>query len=194
MRTLLIALAALSLASPAAARRPHPAVPKGNPGTWVVTDDYPVSALRSEFEGVVRFVLTVGPDGRVRHCTITESSGHGSLDNAACAKLQERGEFTPATDTRGRPVQGTWSNSVRWQIPGVEQAPMPGYYIASFTVGTDGVISDCRVEKAEGDLDVPEVARCFPGTSVAPILDEDGKPVRKRVRVLMRVVQEDLPQ
>jgi protein TonB len=194
MRAFLFALTALCLASPADARKPHPAVPKGNPGTWVLTDDYPASALRNEIEGVVRFVLTVGPDGRVVGCMVTESSGHDSLDNAACAKLQERGEFVPATDNKGRPVQGTWSNSVRWQIPGVEEAPQPGFYIAGFTVGTDGIISDCRIEKAEGSLDVPEAALCYPGARVKPILDEDGNPVRKRVRVLMRVVHQDLPE
>jgi protein TonB len=194
MRALLIAVTTLCLASPANARKPHPAVPKGNPGTWVLTEDYPASALRSEFEGVVRFVLTIGPDGHVLRCRVTESSGHSSLDNAACAKVQERGEFIPATDKKGRPVQGTWSNSVRWQIPGIEEAPQPGFYISSFTVGIDGVISDCRVEKADGSLDVPEAALCFPGARVKPILGEGGNPVRKRVRVLMRVVHQDLPE
>jgi protein TonB len=101
--------------SPLAATRP--ARPKGNPGLWVTTNDYPQSAIRGEFEGVVRFRLAVGSDGRVAGCEVTGSSGYAALDQAACAKLTLRGRFEPASDGSGALVAGSYSGAVRWQLP-----------------------------------------------------------------------------
>src|SRR6478752_462451 len=42
---------------------PKGATPKGNPGSWATTDDYPSRALREEREGVTRFTVTVSPEG-----------------------------------------------------------------------------------------------------------------------------------
>lgn len=97
--------------------QPKSAQPKGRSGEWVTTNDYPSRALREEREGVTRFRLTVGPDGRVADCQITGSSGSPDLDEAACANLRRRARFTPATDGEGQPTTGSYSNSVRWQIP-----------------------------------------------------------------------------
>ena len=96
---------------------PKGAVPKGNPGSWATTDDYPSRALREEKEGVTRFTVQVGPDGRVTNCSVTGSSGTPELDDAACRAISRRARFTPATNGEGQPVAGTYSNSVRWQIP-----------------------------------------------------------------------------
>lgn len=91
--------------------------PKGNPGSWATPDDYPPRALREEREGVTRFTLTVGTDGRVTGCSVTGSSGSPDLDDAACRLVSRRGRFTPATNGEGQPTTGSWSSSVRWQIP-----------------------------------------------------------------------------
>lgn len=91
--------------------------PRGNPGSWATTDDYPSRALREEREGVTRFTLQVGSDGRVTNCTVTGSSGSPDLDEAACRALTRRARFKPATNGEGQPVAGSYSNSVRWQIP-----------------------------------------------------------------------------
>jgi protein TonB len=96
---------------------PKGAQPKGNPGSWATTDDYPSRALREEKEGVTRFTVTVTPEGRVGSCTVTGSSGTPELDDAACRAITRRARFNPATDGDGKPVAGTYSNSVRWQIP-----------------------------------------------------------------------------
>jgi len=96
---------------------PKGAVPKGNPGSWATTDDYPSRALREEKEGVTRFTVQVGPDGRVTNCSVTGSSGTPELDDAACRAITRRARFTPATNGEGQPVAGSYSNSVRWQIP-----------------------------------------------------------------------------
>jgi periplasmic protein TonB len=101
---------------PAVAKRPNP-IPKGNPGNWANTNDYPARALQQEREGTTGFRVTVGPDGRVQSCSVTSSSGHADLDDATCKNIQRRGRFDPALDASGNPTSGSWSSRVRWQIP-----------------------------------------------------------------------------
>ena len=96
---------------------PKGAVPKGNPGNWATTNDYPSRALREEREGTTGFRVTVGPDGRVTDCSITSSSGHPDLDEAACANIRRRARFAPAMDGEGQPTTGSYANRVRWVIP-----------------------------------------------------------------------------
>ncbi len=91
--------------------------PKGNPGNWANSNDYPSRALREEQEGVTRFRVSVGADGRVASCDVTGSSGSSELDSATCSLITRRGRFNPATDGEGQPVSSNWSSSVRWQIP-----------------------------------------------------------------------------
>ncbi|MDE2442549.1 MAG: energy transducer TonB, partial [Betaproteobacteria bacterium] len=97
--------------------QPKQPVPKGNPGNWATTNDYPSAALREERQGTTRFRVTVGADGKVVDCTVTGSSGSPDLDATACAKIRARARFQPATDGEGQPTTGTYSNSVRWVIP-----------------------------------------------------------------------------
>ncbi len=93
------------------------AVPKGNPGNWATTNDYPSRALREEREGTSGFRVTIGTDGRVTDCQITSSSGHADLDAAACENIRRRARFTPASDSDGQPITDSYSNRVRWVIP-----------------------------------------------------------------------------
>lgn len=103
---------------PAAPRfTPKNPSPKGNPGSWASTDDYPGAALRKEEQGTTRFRVSVGADGRVTGCTVTGSSGFGDLDSATCSLISRRGRFAPATDGEGKPTAGSWSSQVRWEIP-----------------------------------------------------------------------------
>jgi periplasmic protein TonB len=101
---------------PPVAKRPNP-VPKGNPGNWANTNDYPSRALQQEREGTTGFRVTVGPNGRVTDCQITSSSGHPDLDQATCTNVTRRARFDPALDGNGQPTTGSYSNRVRWQIP-----------------------------------------------------------------------------
>ena len=96
---------------------PKSPTPKGNPGNWANSNDYPSRALREEKEGVTRFRVSVGPDGRVTSCDVTGSSGTPELDSATCSLVTRRARFNPATDGEGQPTSGSWGNSVRWQIP-----------------------------------------------------------------------------
>jgi len=97
-------------------QRPKP-VPRGRSGSWATNDDYPARALREEAQGTTRFTLTVGPDGRASDCQVTGSSGNSSLDETTCRLMRQRSRFDPALDSNGKPTTGTWSNSVRWEIP-----------------------------------------------------------------------------
>jgi protein TonB len=104
--------------SPPAPRfTPRGVSPLGNPGGWVTPDDYPTSELRLGHEGVTKFRLSIGADGRVTDCTVTTSSGWPKLDATACAKLSARGRFKPATGEDGEKTAGTYASSVRWDIP-----------------------------------------------------------------------------
>lgn len=97
------------LASPAQAR--------GNPNTWVTTDDYPSRALREEREGVTAVAWDITTDGRVANCRVTSSSGSPDLDQAACTNISRRGRYKPALDEAGNPIASTDSRRVRWQMP-----------------------------------------------------------------------------
>lgn len=92
------------------------AEPRGNPGTWATTNDYPSRALREERSGTTGFRVTVDTNGRVIDCQVTSSSGHADLDQATCQNVTRRARFRPAMED-GQPVQGTYSNRVRWVIP-----------------------------------------------------------------------------
>lgn len=91
--------------------------PRGRPGDWVTPNDYPSQDLREGNQGVVRFRLDIGANGRVMTCTVTASSGFPRLDAAACSKLASRARFDPAIDESGAKTAGSYSSSVRWTIP-----------------------------------------------------------------------------
>jgi protein TonB len=97
--------------------QPKGAAPKGNPGNWATSNDYPSRALREEREGSTGFRVTVGTDGKVAECSVTRSSGSPDLDQATCDNIRRRARFTPATDGEGNPTTGSYSSTIRWVIP-----------------------------------------------------------------------------
>jgi periplasmic protein TonB len=103
--------------SPTSSYAPRYARPKGSPGLWVSTSDYPSRDLNEGNQGLVRFSLSVSADGKVQGCAITGSSGFPGLDKAACTLITRRARFEPATDATGAKVFGNYSGSVRWVIP-----------------------------------------------------------------------------
>jgi protein TonB len=102
---------------PSPAFDPVDASPRNNPGTWVTTDDYRSSWINREMVGTARFRLQIGTGGRVENCTITGSSGYAELDKATCDLVTRRARFDPAKDGSGAKVSGSYSSSVRWQLP-----------------------------------------------------------------------------
>ncbi|MDG2534976.1 TonB family protein [Sphingomonas sp. HITSZ_GF] len=91
----------------------RPARPRGSPQLWAKAS--PEDASLSGMKGSVRFRLDIDPLGRVSACTILRSSGNVLLDNAACAKMQRNGRFTPAEDEMGRRIPGSWSFGMNWK-------------------------------------------------------------------------------
>jgi protein TonB len=103
--------------TPTATAAPRAPKPRNAPGSWATPNDYPARDLREGNQGVTRFMLTIGVDGKVQSCAVTASSGHPGLDRAACDNISRRARFEPATDSSGSRVPGTYSGSIRWQIP-----------------------------------------------------------------------------
>jgi protein TonB len=92
---------------------------KGDLRSLFSADDYPASAQSSGAEGTVRASLTIGPDGRVTACNVTQSSGNGSLDSATCNILRRRAKFTPARDSNGNATSDTIQTpSIVWRLEG----------------------------------------------------------------------------
>lgn len=96
---------------------PKRAAPTNNPASWITTDDYPSSALHRGAEGLARYRVIVGSNGKVSSCEVTTSSGNASLDAATCKFITHRARFEPATDGTGASVVGSYSGSVHWEIP-----------------------------------------------------------------------------
>jgi protein TonB len=86
-------------------------------------DDYPRSALRRRASGVVRLRFTVAPDGRVRDCAVTGSSGDAELDRTTCRLIEQRFHYRPARDAAGRPVAETVRGEHEWEL-GAEPPPV----------------------------------------------------------------------
>ncbi len=68
-------------------------------------------------EGLARYRVIVGSNGRVSSCEITATSGDALLDSTACKLITRRARFDAATDGTGASVVGSYSGSVHWEIP-----------------------------------------------------------------------------
>lgn len=108
-------------AEPAAIRiepkRIEPARAKANLASYVSDEDYPSNAARNEEQGTTRFRLAVGPDGKVKDCTVTGSSGSSALDSTTCRLMKQRARFTPARNDRGEFTSDTVASAIRWVLP-----------------------------------------------------------------------------
>jgi protein TonB len=96
---------------------PVGARPRNNPGRWVVDSDYRSSWLRQGLEGSASFALGIDATGKVTGCTLTRSTGHAVLDAATCELVTKRARFDAARDDTGKPVAGTFTGSITWNIP-----------------------------------------------------------------------------
>jgi periplasmic protein TonB len=110
--------AAMSAAPPPAAT---PQLPPAPPTDWpplslFSPDDYPAAAMRGDEEGTTRYRIEIGRDGRVARCAITGSSGSSALDSATCRIVTRRTRFTPARDSRGRPVPDVRDGEITWRM------------------------------------------------------------------------------
>ena len=102
---------------PRAGFTPKGAVPINSRSNWITNDDYPRRALVDEAEGSASYRLVIGTNGRVSSCELTSPTGNRALDEATCRLITSRARFEPATDEGGAKVVGTYTGSVRWEIP-----------------------------------------------------------------------------
>lgn len=99
------------------ARTVEPARAKANLASYVSDTDYPSTAARNEEQGTTRFRLVVGPDGKVKNCTVTDSSGSSALDSTTCRLMKQRATFTPARNNRNELTSDIVTNAIRWVLP-----------------------------------------------------------------------------
>jgi len=197
---------------------PRPALPTPAMATIKPADHYPAAALAAREEGEVRMMLSVDVNGAVTDCMVTGGSGSDSLDDAACALMRREAKFVPALDGLGKPTAGRFVMDYQWKLPATAapdeaaltealgelpkkramEFPMakPGSATLSILVNADGSIGDCRFEGA-GAMDVGAISPCdmFGGKNVyAPLLDDKGNPVARRVTLRTDLKIEDVPE
>lgn len=80
-------------------------------------DDYPAEAIRNGEQGTVAVRVTIGPDGNVTDCSITQSSGSDVLDSTTCRIIRERLKTKPAATVDGLSKITLIDQKVRWVIP-----------------------------------------------------------------------------
>jgi Gram-negative bacterial TonB protein C-terminal len=105
-----------------------------NRHSWVTSDDYPASAMREALQGTVAFTLTIGVNGRVQGCVLTQNENPTIMTNvndvpvlneATCRNATRRARFAPATDRGGRPLLANYASRVRWVLPYDPPPPPP---------------------------------------------------------------------
>jgi protein TonB len=77
---------------------------------------YPPIAVRLNQEGTTVLAFKITPDGSVTDLSISESSGHDALDQAAITCAQGW-QYKPAMQN-GAPVEVPWKASVKWSLTG----------------------------------------------------------------------------
>ncbi|MGB7409103.1 MAG: energy transducer TonB [Pontixanthobacter sp.] len=168
--------------------------PIGSPGLWASSKDYPPSALREDREGISRFSLVVDASGSATECAITESSGSVDLDETTCKLLLQRAKFEPARGVDGAPVESTWDNAVRWQIP--NRQPGPGSYESTITViyEKDGSVSFCKLSQTNlSASEEQDYCLYVLDSRIEPYTNDFGEPVRKQVVQKSITTVEDVP-
>ncbi len=82
----------------------------------IYPQDYPRRSVDRRAQGTTYLRFTILPNGRVRDCVVTRSSGHGDLDAATCPLLERRLRYRPAQDAAGRPVAETIRGQQDWEL------------------------------------------------------------------------------
>lgn len=77
---------------------------------------YPKESLAHGEQGTVSYRVKIDSRGHATECEVTGSSGYQRLDDATCAMLMERAQFTPPRDGKGRATRSTYDGKVVWRI------------------------------------------------------------------------------
>jgi protein TonB len=180
------------VATPVLGKGAEPVQPAGNPGSWITSEDYPPDALRDDRAGTVSFMLTVGSDGLPKECKVTGTSGSAELDDTACRLIMERARFTAARDATGTTVPSVFVSRVRWVLPKTRKPPQPFSVELSFVIEKDGSVSGCTLVDAKGvpAEGMPRLTDPCMVDAYDPLLDDNGKPVARKVTLRTSAVIE----
>lgn len=94
-----------------------------NASTLISSRDYPRAAISEGRGGRSLLKIEVDAAGVAQACAVSESSGHGDLDAAACTVVMRRARFTPAMNDEGEPIGGVIQIPINWKEP--EDPPPP---------------------------------------------------------------------
>ncbi len=155
-------------------------VPIGDRAMWVQAADWPVDLRQREIEGNVSTGLTISPAGFVTDCAIVQSSGFEAMDNIACTRLRQRGQFEPARDSNGEAITGYYETTIVFRFNDKKRIPKEGSIKRIMIIEKDGTVSDCSLETATPDA-IAKQRACSEDRAYRPMLDDDGNPVRVRV-------------
>lgn len=76
--------------------------------------DYPKATRERRIGHSVTVQMTVGIDGEVRDCRVTQPSPDSEADAITCRLATQRFRFRPAMDAAGNPVPGKYAWRQRW--------------------------------------------------------------------------------
>lgn len=76
--------------------------------------DYPKKTRDLRIGQSVTILLTVGPDGQVRDCRVTQPSPDADADAITCRLATDRFRFRPARNAAGEAVTGKYAWRQRW--------------------------------------------------------------------------------
>ena len=76
---------------------------------------YPAEARRKEWTGVVYLRVSISSSGKVTAVSVSRSSGHSILDNAAVSAMK-RWKFRPAKNRAGEAVPSTVVAPIQFKL------------------------------------------------------------------------------
>ena len=87
-------------------------------GGKIKDSDYPSEARAIHARGTTETEIRVSAEGRPTACSVTRSSGSGTLDATTCRLVLQRFRFHPARDAAGREIAGVVDYDQDWQPSG----------------------------------------------------------------------------
>lgn len=79
-----------------------------------IQESYPIAALSTGEQGILRMRVIVSETGTVESCTLLKSTVTRNLDSPAC-KFMQRATFEPALDAEGKPMRSYFVTSITYR-------------------------------------------------------------------------------
>lgn len=79
-----------------------------------IQESYPIAALSTGEQGILRMRVIVSETGTVESCTLLKATVTRNLDSPAC-KFMQRATFEPALDAEGKPMRSYFVTSITYR-------------------------------------------------------------------------------